>query len=281
MVDQVTLIQKAMHSVMKKEEHYGVIPGTQKPTLFKPGAEKLCMLFRLAPSYELTETHEDNGHYSVRVICKLVHIPTGNFVGEGLGYCTTHESRYAYRKAQRVCPVCGIPAIIKGKAEYGGGWVCFKKIEGCGATFPDGDSAIEEQETGKIDNPDLADSYNTVLKMASKRALVAAVLVSTAASDIFAQDIEDLPQTGVQTVGAEALVVLKAALLQASDITPELWKDDAVLANARQRFGRNIQRLEDLTEKEAAAIIAGVEKWMEGNGPEVVETVEGEEVESV
>jgi hypothetical protein len=34
-----------------------------------------------------------------------------------------------------VCPKCGAAAIIKGKAEYGGGWVCFKKKGGCGAKF--------------------------------------------------------------------------------------------------------------------------------------------------
>lgn len=38
----------------------------------------------------------------------------------------------------RACPECGESAIIKGKAEYGGGWVCWKKRGGCGATFPEG-----------------------------------------------------------------------------------------------------------------------------------------------
>jgi len=41
------------------------------------------------------------------------------------------------------------------------------------------------------DNP--ADYYNTCLKMAKKRALVDATLTTTAASDIFTQDIEDDP----------------------------------------------------------------------------------------
>jgi hypothetical protein len=40
-------------------------------------------------------------------------------------------------------------------------------------------------------NDDLADSYNTVLKMANKRALVAGILNVTAASDVFTQDLED------------------------------------------------------------------------------------------
>ena len=43
------------------------------------------------------------------------------------------------------------------------------------------------------DNPDIADTWNTVLKMAKKRAFVDAVKSTTAASDIFTQDVEDLP----------------------------------------------------------------------------------------
>lgn len=43
------------------------------------------------------------------------------------------------------------------------------------------------------ENPDIADTWNTVLKMAKKRAFVDAVKSTTAASDIFTQDVEDLP----------------------------------------------------------------------------------------
>jgi hypothetical protein len=45
----------------------------------------------------------------------------------------------------------------------------------------------------RIPNPDFADSSNTVLKMAQKRALVAACLVVTNASAFFTQDVEDMP----------------------------------------------------------------------------------------
>lgn len=45
----------------------------------------------------------------------------------------------------------------------------------------------------KEENPDIADVWNTVKKMAKKRAFVDAVKSTTAASDIFTQDIEDMP----------------------------------------------------------------------------------------
>lgn len=192
-VEQVRKIQKVMGLVMKPDEHYGVIPGTSgKPSLLKPGAEKLCLLFRLDPQYSVAEIHDGN-HLTVTSTCVLYHIPTGLRRGSGMGKCSTKESKYAYRKSERVCPECKQPAIIKGKAQYGGGWLCWKKKGGCDAKFKDGDKAIESQDTGRVANEDLPDAYNTVLKMANKRSLVAAVLNATAASDIFTQDIEELP----------------------------------------------------------------------------------------
>ena len=185
-------IRSLLSSCMEKDMHYGVIPGCQKPSLWKPGAELLCVLFRLDPQYSDPPRLEREGdHLTVISTCTLWHIPTGQRMGSGQGSCSTRESKYAYRTAARVCPKCGQPAIIKGKEEYGGGWVCFKKKEGCGAKFADEDAAITGQVVGRVANEDLADQENTILKMSNKRALVAAVLNVTAASDIFTQDLED------------------------------------------------------------------------------------------
>lgn len=190
LVAQVRKVQEVMQAVMKDGEHYGVIPGTKtKPTLLKPGAEKLCLLFRLDPEYELIERQYDGDHLTITARCVLFHAPSGQRRGSGLGSCSTRESKYAYRKGQRVCPKCGKETIFKSQSE----WYCWRKKDGCGATFKLGDQAIEGQNADRVANPDLADTYNTVLKMATKRALVAAVLNVTAASDIFTQDLEDLP----------------------------------------------------------------------------------------
>jgi hypothetical protein len=193
-VKQVGLIQEVMKSVMHLGEHYGKIPGCgDKPTLLKPGAEKLCTTFRLAPSYVITEKIIPNGHREYQVVCTLTHIPTGAIFGQGVGSASTMESKYRYRKAERVCPMCGKEAIIKGKEEYGGGFICFAKKGGCGAKFKADDPAIKDQVVGKTEYEDPADYYNTILKMAKKRAHVDATLTCTAASDIFTQDVEDLP----------------------------------------------------------------------------------------
>ena len=221
---QVNLIQHVMREVMKKGEHYGVIPGTgTKPTLLKAGAEKLCLTFRLDPQYEI-EQKQEGAHLTITSKCVLWHIPSSQRFGSGMGSCSTRESKYAYRSAAIKCPVCGKEAVIKGKEEYGGGWLCFKKKDGCGAKFKDGDAAIEGQPRGRIPNEDLPDQYNTVLKMANKRSLVAAVLNATAASDIFTQDIEDSALTvstpdevQVEEVPSDLLEAFKFRITAAKD----------------------------------------------------------------
>jgi hypothetical protein len=190
MVTQKDKILELMQRVMTPGIHFGKIPGIPKPTLLKPGAEAINVALRLDPDYE-SEKIFDGDHLTVVTKCVLYHIPTRLRIASGEGLCSTKETKYAYRKQKRKCPACGAEAIIKGKAEYGGGWVCWKKEGGCGATYKDEDEQITGQEEGTVPNPDLPDTWNTVLKMADKRALVAAVLNGTAASDVFTQDVED------------------------------------------------------------------------------------------
>jgi hypothetical protein len=188
-------VNQLMAEVMKRgpQGDYGVIPGTgDKPTLLKPGAEKLCTLFRLAPTYKINVTPMDRGHREYNIVCTLTHINTGKVWGQGAASASTMESKYRWRQSARKCPQCSKEAIIKGKAEYGGGWLCFKKKDGCGAKFAENDPAITSQTAGRVENEDVADTYNTVLKMATKRALVAAVLITTGASALFTQDLDEM-----------------------------------------------------------------------------------------
>lgn len=192
LVARVQKVREVQARVMTEGQHYGNVPGTDKKCLFKPGAELLGLTFQLDPQFEVVERWEGQ-HLESVVTCTLYNAPTGTRLGSGVGSCSTKESRYAWRKGERTCPQCAKPAIIKGKEEYGGGWVCFKKKDGCGAKFKSGDKAIEGQQTGRVANEDIADQYNTVRKMACKRAHVAAILFVTCASEIFTQDLEDGP----------------------------------------------------------------------------------------
>lgn len=213
MTMRVRQLDEFYRDVMQDGTDYGVIPGTQKPSLYQPGAQMLDQIFGLVPSFEVVPTSVIDWqrpipffHYIVR--CRLLSRKTAELVAEAIGSCNTHEDRYRWRTAKRLCPACNLETIIKGKQEYGGGWLCFKRNGGCGAKYRDGDTAIEGQQAGRVENEDTASLENTVLKMAQKRAHVAATLNATGASRIFTQDVEDLPQfqqaTVVQSTSAPA-----------------------------------------------------------------------------
>jgi hypothetical protein len=186
--------------IMKAGVDYGIIPGTSKNTLLKAGAEKATSFFGLSARFKDAVTvedftgkdHDGEPFFFYRRTCEL-------WRGEQLvaavdGSCNSFEKKYRYRNSDRSCPECGKNTIIKGKAEFGGGWLCFAKKGGCGAKFPDNAPAILDQNTGQIKNPDIADLANTILKMADKRALVAATLIATGLSEYFTQDVEDFVQ---------------------------------------------------------------------------------------
>jgi hypothetical protein len=191
-------VVKFVKSIMHEGVDFGTIPGTDKPSLWKAGAEKLTTFFGLSKRFLLIEKVEDwsgadHGgepffYYVYR--CGLYHGDA--LIAESDGSCNSFEKKYRWRQAERTCPGCGIAAIIKGREEFGGGWVCFKKKGGCGATFADGSTEIEGQQVGRIPNPDVCDLVNTMQKIAQKRAFVGATLLGVNASEFFTQDIEDM-----------------------------------------------------------------------------------------
>lgn len=202
--------------IMHENTDFGTIPGTDKPTLLKPGAEKLTTFFGLSKRFVLVERTEDwtganHGgepffYYLYR--CQL-YGRNNTLIAEADGSASSWESKYRYRNSERVCPQCGKAAIIKGKAEYGGGWLCFNKKGGCGAKFGDKDKQITEQITGKVPNPDPADTVNTILKMSQKRALIAATLLAVNASEFFTQDMEDFVDADYTVHNAQPAPVVK------------------------------------------------------------------------
>lgn len=202
LVARLETIKTAMQDAMVDGIDFGKVPGVSKPTLLKPGAEKLGVLFQLDVQITNEQTFGPGEHLTVTSRAVAFHIPTGKRVGYGEGLCTTREKKYAKRRADRVCPICNQPAIIKGKAEYGGGWVCFKRKDGCGEKFPDDDQCITSQQVGDIENPDLPDAWNTVIKMAEKRARVDVILAVTGASALFTQDVEDSPSAAAAEASA-------------------------------------------------------------------------------
>jgi hypothetical protein len=192
--EQRSLLSQYVQRQMVEKVDYGKIPGTDKPTLLKPGAEKLVDLFRCTPKFKLIKAEEDfeRGFFNYIFRVQLYQRSADAVLAEGYGSANSREGRYRWRDAQRKCPSCGKATIIKGRAEYGGGWLCFGKKGGCGAKFKEGDASVEKQEQGRVENDDIATLANTILKMAKKRALVDGAIALARCSDMFTQDVEDM-----------------------------------------------------------------------------------------
>jgi hypothetical protein len=170
-VQQAMAIQEVMRAVMKENVHYGVIPGTDKPTLYKAGAEKLCLTFHIADRYVVEDLSNSADAIRYRVTCIGTHQQTGVEMGQGIGEAQTGEEKYRWRKAVCKEEFEATPVALR-RTKYG------KKSGGF--------YTVDQVRT------EPADMANTVLKMAAKRAKMAMVLNVLAASDAFTQDLEDL-----------------------------------------------------------------------------------------
>lgn len=216
---QVNLMQDVMAEVMRKDTHYGVIPGTKQPSLYKAGAEKIMSTFRLAADPQVEDLGRDGEvHYRVKV---AILSASGAFLGAGMGECSSQEDKYAWRGV--VCPE-EYDATPENRRR-----TKFSKWQG----------KVEKKQQVRT-NP--ADVANTILKMAKKRGMIDAVLTVTAASDLFTQDIEDLPPEVVaEIVGQQAPRPSKHASAPPVD-SPER---DALLAQCNAEAAKGTERFRE------------------------------------
>jgi len=241
---QINLIQDVMAKVMKKDVHYGKIPGCgDKPTLLKAGAEKIMATFRLAadPVVEDLSTKEE---CRFRVTVKMTS-PSGRFVGSGIGECSSSEEKYKWRSA-----VCDDEWQEADESKRRKKW-----RRGAYGKPP---YQMKQVRT------ETADVSNTVLKMAKKRALMDAVLTATAASDIFSQDLEDMPEEIRETAAEdtrprgvkdmekehpkkkEIFNKLEIEARKGWDALQKAWRDTS--KEDREIVGADFKRLKDIAE---------------------------------
>ena len=163
---KIQQMQNVVQKTLKKKHDFGEVPGTSKPTLLKPGGEKICMLFGLNPEYEFLKTIEDydKEFFSYNIRCTLFR--NGQPVAQGVGSCNSKEKKYRYINVDK------IPENYVGQSEE----------------FTDKYGRVKY----KINNPDICSLVNTILKMAKKRAFIDAVLQVASLSEVFTQDIEDM-----------------------------------------------------------------------------------------
>jgi hypothetical protein len=213
--------------VLKEGVDVITIPGVKGKVLAQPGAEKLCLLARLIPTYRVQRTarhehlvgdaasDEPDVHYLAH--CDL-HLGSaeGPVVGQAAASANNFEPRYRYRDAQKSCPECGAVGTLrksKWEGKEGSGfegvkpWYCYDKLGGCGKEFAPDDRRVTEQRVGRIENPDPMELDNTLLKMACKRALTSAVKGATGGSARFTVDLDDNRRDPQQIRQAQAEVL--------------------------------------------------------------------------
>lgn len=289
---------------------YGVIPSVDKPFLLKPGAEKLQVLYGFEP--EIIVVDKDRvmeGPEPYLYVEYQVNMKRGDIVhGTGVGACTTKESKYRSRwVAESDIPSHYTLEELAGfekrdgtiremkfaveKKETTGSWGKPQEYwdaiqeaidEGVARSVMIKTKRGQDYEGWEIPaieyflpNPRIFDQFNTVIKMAFKRAHVAAVLNGTGASQYFTQDPEAVSDSQyriwmpnwsefVREID-DALQFYNPVVGILADIAPEDWNTKATVLKARieSKFGAFVDGWEskraaefkaELLEQNAAAI---------------------------
>lgn len=239
MVRRRDMLYEFTSRVMKEGLDYGVVPGTDRKTLLKPGAEKLCTLFNFVPQFEIINQIEDwqgertNGEPLFYYLYRCSLYRNGELVAQGDGSANSRENKYRYRwiNEEQAKYIPGYESFAQrggkqavfepefaidkaqtdgpyGKpAEY---WQTFRDaIANGGATFEkkmlgkkgpfDGFSVVMDKTQYRVPNPDVFDLINTLQKMSQKRSLTAVVLIAANASELYSQDLDDMVPEVVHT----------------------------------------------------------------------------------
>ncbi len=165
-----------VNTQLRENVDFGKVPGTDKATLLKPGAEKILQMYGCAVMLDAVKRDQEpeTGYLYIEFMAKAVSIQTGQIVAMGVGACSSWESKYRWRWEWW---------NDKGLPDMAGGWEKFTKRN----------NTVSWRR--RMENRDLIDQWNTVIKMAKKRALVDLALTISGASEKFTQDVEDQVDT--------------------------------------------------------------------------------------
>lgn len=172
---QVSHIQKVMKSLMKEDVHYGVIFGTKKPSLWKPGAELLQLTFGITTEVEM-EDKSTPDDVAYRVKATAIHRKNGVVLGTAYGEASSNEDKYKW-KASICDEQFEQTPENRRRVKFGKGKA----------------GAIYKVKQIRTEPADIA---NTILKMAEKRAVIGITLRVTSASGVFDQSEHDSEGSG-------------------------------------------------------------------------------------
>lgn len=217
--------------IMKDKLDYWIIPGVSKPSLFKPWAEKLRLVYGLQVFIEKTgETLDiDRDFYDVNYMA-TVKDKNGLVLGMCEWSCNTMEDRYNFSSWKDVSKpmkdwkqddleIERLKAEGLGKRKRGNsGWIWQQR---------------EQVKSWKLTHK------NTIQKMAQKRAYVGVILNATWASEFYTQDVEDM------NIGNAEVIEIKEEKNQTS--APVQTQSSSPQATEKPWF--NKPQLEELSQK--------------------------------
>jgi len=251
-LQQIKLFQAVVQELLQEDLDYGVIPGTKKPTLLKPGAEKIAKLLNCYDDYEEIDSVErwddKNPFFQYKFKCTFRDIATGFKISSGVGSCNSKEARFRYR------------------------WIPVWELTEGQSLIKDSVPKKETKKNNKtytfyrFENDDIFSQVNTVMKQAAKRALIAAALSAGRLSNIFTQDVEDTPiakepaeQTNEPITNEQKTTIARRENIIVDDfgIDPEVMQ-----AGYRKEFGPN-KEIKDLTKLEAQSWLDKLQRKIE------------------
>jgi hypothetical protein len=146
---------------MRRDVDHGIIKGTEKPSLWKAGAEKLAGLFGLGSRIIKMDKEIDWDKNRATFFCtiELYHIQTGKVIAQCEAICTSQELKYREHTPKT--------------------W----------------DDRSKKYTYGNKEPRPIGDLLNTLIKMVQKRAFVGAVIIATRASDFFNHDLTEDEET--------------------------------------------------------------------------------------
>lgn len=157
MAEQRAIFKVFVGDQLKQNIDYGLLPGTDKPSLWKPGAEKIANIFQLGSRIierdRKADLEKNFAMFSYTV--EVFHIPTGRAIAQCEGICNSQEKKYKDRSVWE--------------------W----------------DDKVKKKVNKGIQPTPVGDILNTLAKMAQKRAYVGAVIIATKASDFFDHDLSE------------------------------------------------------------------------------------------
>jgi len=178
----VRMLDDLYRNLLQKDVDYGILPGTDKPSMFKPGAELLARRIGLEASSRQEKEIVDRVDPYIQYDYLFEVFYEGQKIADGRGTCNSLEPKYALR------------------------WYYEREIP---PKYKKEELEVRRTRNGSVQYGAPVSKYttfglaNTIMKMALKRSYIDAILRATGASRIFSQDIEELIDNNIIDGGFE------------------------------------------------------------------------------